>query len=181
MIFTEKKMTLRDGGELVLRAPVREDAAALIEGLKITAGETDFILRAPEEVTMTVEDEEKFIERLNASPFDTMILAFADGKYAGNLHIGSSGRIKTGHFGTIGIALAKEFWGRGIGKQLMLEAIDIGKKMGLHHLELEVFAPNERAIALYEKVGFKIVGTRPYFARLADGTYMDLHIMQLLL
>jgi len=181
VIFAEKKVTLKDGTQAVLRAPEKADAAMLLEGLKVTAAETDFILRTPEEITMTVEDEEKFIGRLNASPNDTMILAIVDGKYAGNLHIGSSGRVKTGHFGTVAIALAREFWGRGVGTQLMNEAIGIGREAGLHHLELEVFAPNARAIALYKKVGFKTVGTRPFYARLKDGTYMDLDIMQLIL
>lgn len=181
MIFAEKRMLLKDGRELLLRAPEKADAAAMLDGLKVTAAETDFILRCPEEVTMTIEDEERFIERLNASPWDCMILAFVDGKYAGNLHIGSSGRIKTGHFGTIGVALAKEFWGLGVGGVLMRESIEIGREMGLHHIELEVFEPNERAIGLYKKVGFETVGKRPYFAKNKDGSFMDLLIMQRLL
>ena len=181
MIYAGKRMNLRDGGELVLRAPVKEDASVLLDYLKTTAGETEYLIRYPEEVSMTLEDEEKYIENQRASEKDCTILAFVDGKHAGNCDIGVSSRKKTCHFATLGIALTKEFWGRGIGSILMREAIEIAREMGLHHIELEVFAPNTRAITLYEKMGFNIVATRPFAAKCKDGSYMSEHFMQLLL
>lgn len=181
MIFAEKKVTLKDGRQAVLRAPEKADAAMLLDYLKATAGETEFLIRYPEEVTMTVEEEEAYIENQRASKREMTILAFVEGKHAGNCGFGVSGKQKTCHFGTIGIALRKEFWGMGIGTALMRETIALAREMGLHHLELEVFAPNKPAIALYEKMGFQIVATRPNAARCKDGSFMDEHIMQLIL
>ena len=179
MIFAEKTITLKDGRQAVLRAPEKADAQVLLQYLKDTAGETEFLIRYPEEVTMTIEQEEAYIENQRQSQRDCTILAFVDGVHAGNCGIGVNGKKKVRHYGTLGIALRKEFWGSGLGTVLMQEAIDVGKEMGLHHLELEVFAPNERAIALYTKMGFRIVATRPFAAKTKDGAFMDEHIMQL--
>jgi len=181
MIFAKKTVMLRDGRQAVLRAPEKQDAAQLLDYLKATAGETEFLIRYPEEVVMTIEEEEKYIETQRASAKDATILAFVDGRHAGNCGLNVSAKQKTRHYGTVGIALRKEFWGMGLGTVLLQETIDLAGQMGLHHLELEVFAPNGRAIALYEKMGFRIVATRPYAARKKDGGFMDEHIMQLLL
>lgn len=181
MVLAEKRVALRDGRQVVLRSPEKADAEELLKYLKETAGETEFLIRYPEEVTMTKEQEEKYIENQRASAQDMTILAFVDGKHAGNCGIGVSAKRKTRHFATLGIALRKEFWGMGLGTILMQEAIAQAREMGLHHIELEVFAPNVRAIALYEKMGFRIVATRPYAAMTKDGSFMDEHIMQLLL
>lgn len=42
---------------------------------------------------------------------------------------------------------------------------------------LNVIANNERAIALYKKMGFEICGTTPNGSKYKDGTYADEHIM----
>ena len=56
----------------------------LLTGCSQTADETDFLLRYPEEITMTVEQEETFIERINQSENNYMIICLVDGKHAGN-------------------------------------------------------------------------------------------------
>lgn len=177
MIFPEKTVLLKDGRTAVLRSPRKEDAPALVEYLKVTAGETEFLVRYPEEVTMTVEGEEKYIESQRQSPNDCTILCEIDGRYAGNAGFCVSSRIKMRHRGNIGIALRKEYWGLGLGTILMQELIDLGRSMGLRQMELEVFQGNERAMALYRKMGFTVTGTRPEAACLRDGTYIDEYIM----
>ena len=60
----------------------------------------------------------------------------------------------------------------------MLETVlDIAKKMGYEQAELEVIADNKPAIALYEKLGFKIYGTFPNNMKYADGSYADTYWM----
>ncbi len=44
--------------------------------------------------------------------------------------------------------------GGGLGKRLMLAALEQARVAGLIRIELSVHASNQRAIALYEKVGF---------------------------
>ena len=68
MIFPTKDIILKDGRKAVLRNPGEDDAAAMIEFMRTCAAETDFILRYPEECTMTEQQEAAFIERSNAYP-----------------------------------------------------------------------------------------------------------------
>ena len=59
MFFPEKEIPLKDGRIAILRSPHTGDAQAALEYMKITAEETPFLLRTPDEVTLTVADEEK--------------------------------------------------------------------------------------------------------------------------
>ena len=55
MRFAPKEIILKDGRACVLRPTAPEDAEAMIQYLKETAGETEYLLRYPDEVTFTVE------------------------------------------------------------------------------------------------------------------------------
>ena len=79
MIFEQKTITLKDGRTAILRAATDADAAPAVAWLRETAAETDFILRVPEEVTMTPEQEANFFRRVAESPFDMMIWCEVDG------------------------------------------------------------------------------------------------------
>lgn len=177
MLFEEKKITLKDGTEATLRSPRIEDAAALLDYLKTTAGETEFVLKYPEECTMTIEQEERFLQSIIDSPTNVMILCEVDGKLAGNCSMSMKSRIKVRHRASVAIALYKEFWGKGIGTALLGELIEIGKQQGLMQLELEYLEGNERGRALYEKMGFKLVAERPDAYCLKDGTMRKEYIM----
>lgn len=178
MIFETKTITLKDGRTAILRAPKAEDAAPMLEWLKQTGAETNFILRLPEEVTMTIEQEENFFKRLAESPYDLMIVCEVDGELAGNCHLMLQGMIKTRHRGSVAVALSQKFWNLGIGSAMFREMIGAAeKKEGLTQLELEFVEGNTRAQALYEKMGFRIVGYRPNAIRLKDGTLLNEIIM----
>lgn len=80
---------------------------------------------------------------------------------------------------SIVIGEAKQ-WGKGYGTQVMNQLLVWGfEGMNLERLYLRVFDFNARAIALYEKMGFKREGTmRKMVYR--DGAYHDVHIYGLL-
>ena len=110
MIFETKTITLKDGRTAILRPATAADAAPAVEWLRQTAGETDFILRVPEEVTMTPEQEAAFFERVAQSPYDMMIWCEVDGELAGNCHLSFHNKVKTRHRCTVAIGLTKKFW-----------------------------------------------------------------------
>ena len=60
MRFPEKEITLKDGRKCILRPTMPDDAENMIEYMKVTSGETDFLLRTPEEVNYTVEGKGGF-------------------------------------------------------------------------------------------------------------------------
>ncbi len=51
---------------------------------------------------------------------------------------------------------------------------------GHHRLSIDPAAANARAIAAYAKVGFRPVGIMRRYQRLADGTWVDALLMDLL-
>jgi len=53
-----------------------------------------------------------------------------------------------------GLAIHPDYFGKGFGKKMMQEIIDFCKKKGVSRIELSVAIHNEKAIRLYEKVGF---------------------------
>ncbi len=60
-------------------------------------------------------------------------------------------RISGEYWGYIG---EKEYWGKGIGKKMILYIINIAKEKKLKTVYLKVIPSNKRAINLYEKTGF---------------------------
>lgn len=179
MRFESKEVVLKDGRKAVLQAPMETDAEELLAFLLDTATETEFILRTPEECTLSVEDEVRFVHRMNESANDMMITCSVDGELAGNCQISFMNRVKTRHRASIAIALRKKFWGLGIGTALMTELIAAARKRGVIQLELEFLEGNSRARALYEKMGFRVVGMRPNAYRLSNGELRHEYIMVL--
>ena len=178
MVLDEKIITLKNGETCVLRSPDASDAKDLLEYLKKTAVETNFLLRYPEEVTMTIEEERNFINSIRENPRGIMICAFIGDKLAGTTNINGIGeRFKISHRASFGIAVLKEAWNLGIASALINEILQFAKDTGFELVELEVTSSNQNAINLYKKFGFKIYGTRENGFKFKDGTYCDEHLM----
>lgn len=172
MLIDEKRVKLKNEQVCILRNPKPDDAVQLVEYLKATAAETDFLLKYLEEVSITAEQEKEFIESLNGSRRDLMILAEVDGEVAGNCSFSPVGeKTRVRHRCSIGIALYKKYWGLGIGRELMSLLLQSAKECGYEQAELEVVSKNERAVALYEKIGFERVGEMPKAMKHKDGSY----------
>lgn len=93
--------------------------------------------------------------------------------------VGSSGLHPVGaalrrrHAMMLGISVAREVQGRGVGSALMAAMCDYADHWaGVLRLELTVYADNAPAIALYRKFGFEVEGTHRAYA-LRDGRYVD--------
>lgn len=180
MFFHEKVIDIK-GGKAVLRSPRAEDAQELIDYLVSTAGETDFLIRCPEDIRLTVEQEERFLNAVLNSPDDLMIVCEVDGKIAGNCSLAFMDKKKMRHRSNVGIALLKEYWGRGIGTRMFEEMEKIARERGVRQMELEVLEGNERAVHLYEKMGFRFVGKRPDAFMAEDGRLLTEYFMQKIL
>ena len=147
-----------------------------------TAADTPFVLRTPEEISYTVEGEERFLHNVVESPNDCMILCEVDGHIAGNCHLAFNNRIKTRHSCSVAIALRKAYWGNGIGTAMFEEMIAAARQHeGTRHIDLEFIEGNSRARALYEKMGFTIIGVKPDAIMLRDGSLRNEYLMRLVL
>ena len=65
------------------------------------------------------------------------------------------------HTGVFGIVIREGFRDRGIGERLTTEVLRESKALGIWLVELTVFGTNNRAVHLYEKMGFRRVGVIP--------------------
>ena len=177
MYFEPKTITLKDGTEAILREPRREDAQAMLDFLYAISTETDFTLYYPEECTLTLEQEEQFIQSKLESANNVMLVCEVNGEFAGNCDLAFYTKMKIRHRAAVSIALLQKFWGMGIGTAMFREMIELAKARGTTQLELEYIDGNERGRALYEKMGFELTGRRPNACRQQDGTYRDECIM----
>jgi ribosomal protein S18 acetylase RimI-like enzyme len=105
------------------------------------------------------------------------IVAVASGEVIGSIHVATSGH----GFGEIGMAIAREWRGRGVGSALLEAAIEWARERGLHKLSLGVFAHNTAGLALYRKYGFVEEGRRVKHYRRQSGELWDSIEMGLLL
>ena len=60
----------------------------------------------------------------------------------------------------LNVCITPEKQGQGLGERMMLHLIDEAKKLKTLSVYLEVRVSNERAIRLYEKLGFTVIGHR---------------------
>ena len=174
MKFEEREIVLKDGRKCILKPNSPEYAEAMIEYLTKTSGETEFLLRYPDEVNYTLESEQEILQCLLEDPYVIMMAAIVDGKVAGNGSVSGIGdKRKIRHRCSMAIALYEEYWGLGIGTAMIGYMTELAREIGWHQMDLEVVAENEQAQALYKKCGFIESGRRHNALLFDDGTYHD--------
>lgn len=179
MRIEDVHFTLKDGRRALLRSPLPEDVPGTLEYLVKSAGETEFIVRYPEECgKYTPEGEKAIFEQKNESSSEAMIVCLVEGRVAGTCDIHFYTSIKTRHRCAVAIALLKEYWNQGIGTRMFQELIRLAEsREGVTQMELGFAEGNSRARALYEKMGFRIVSAHPDALRLKDGTLLNEYLM----
>ncbi|OZI64524.1 GNAT family N-acetyltransferase [Bordetella genomosp. 11] len=80
------------------------------------------------------------------------------------------------HTGVLGMGVHPEWRGKGIGKALLTATLAAAATLQLTRVELEVYAGNTVARALYQSCGFVEEGIKRQ-ARCLDGRYEDIVIM----
>ena len=174
MYIKPKAVQLKNGQNIVLCSPNTFDAEQLLNHMRLTSAETEFMSRYPEEITVSVEAQSRFLQMIENDPDDVMLAAYIDGRMVGNAAVTRvRSNLKYRHRANFGISLQEEVCNVGLGTLMMQEILEIVKRSAFEQLELTVFADNTRAIRLYEKVGFVKTGVLPRAYRLKDGSYHD--------
>ena len=89
------------------------------------------------------------------------------------LHPNNVGRC--GHICNASFAVERSVRGEHIGEKLVLHCLDTAKKKGFGIMQFNaVVATNTHALHLYERLGFKKLGTIPGGFRVSDGHYEDI-------
>ncbi len=70
----------------------------------------------------------------------------------------------------------RRYWGRGYGSEAMRFLEKQARDSGCLRIELGVFAFNERALALYQKTGYRKIGTQPRFTYFNGAWHDDIRL-----
>ena len=128
-------------------------------------------------------EEEQFIEKVasgrDPANKEFVIETVADRKYIGAIGLHNISWLCRN--ARLGVVIGdKDYWGRGYGTDAVKLLLRLAfEKVGLHRVDLIVFTFNERAIACYEKCGFRREGVlRDYVFKL--GKFQDVLLMSIL-
>ena len=127
-------------------------------------------------------DEESWRVRLTdmcaAGKHDLPLVAELNGEVVGSAGLHPVGvALRRRHVMVLGIAVAPQAQGQGVGSALMQAMCDYADRWaGVLRLELSVYTDNAVALRLYRKFGFVIEGTMRGYS-LRDGRYVDTHAM----
>jgi ribosomal protein S18 acetylase RimI-like enzyme len=158
--------TTRDGRELLLRPTRETDAPNLVALLDAVAAEREFIAAVPGERSVA---EEQLALAVLLGEGGLSIVVEVEANIAGHLVVHRGVAPDEAHSGDVAIIVANQYRGTGVGRLLMVTAIDWGRAVGLGRLHLGVFSSNDRAIALYRSLGFVDDGVRSAHVKLPDG------------
>lgn len=111
---------------------------------------------------ITPVKREAYFRKALTEGWEEDALIHKDGKPAGLISIGKSrDEDCKANFGEIrGIYLHPDFWDKGLGRELMEWGLLELKKRGYAGVSLWVLEENQRARSFYEKMGFRLDGTK---------------------
>ena len=170
---------LKDGRKCLIRALTEDDAQITLDNFLLTHGETEFLASYPDE-SIDVNSERGILKSFFESERNVLIGAFVDGSLTGTASIAALGnKDKYRHRAELGIAVAKEYWGLGIGRALMESCLKCAYRAGFSQIELEAVSENAAALGLYRSLGFTEFGRNPKGFRTRAGAWQELVYMRL--
>jgi len=169
------KIVSRDGKEVVIRRPVEDDAARIIQYAKELFASTDQLLTTLIEYSITVEDEKAWIRNSYQNPNTLILVAVCGEQIVGLLDFTPKTKRKNSHIGEFGVSVDVNFQRQGIGRALIESMLQWARDN--HQLEkvfLNVFHTNHAAIKLYRDMGFIEEGRHVNAAKQPSGEYVDI-------
>lgn len=163
---------------LTMDIAVVDDAEALLAYSREVGAQTEYLSFDAAGLPLTVEQEQFFLQTMEAS-VNQLMLVVKDAQRI--VAVGSIGPIGThekfSHVGELGISVTQDYWGQGVASWLMDELIHWATHQSpLEKLTLEVVASNIVAIHLYNRYGFVQEGCLKRAVRLSTG-YEDVWTM----
>lgn len=169
--------TETEGVPFVIVRARPEDAAALLDYLKIVGAETDNLSFGAEGVPLSIEAEQAYLRAQAGSTDRVQYLAKVDSEIIGTVSLIRKPH-RMHHRGEFGISLKRAWWGCGAAAAMTEAVLAFAKENGFEQLNIKVRSDNIRAIRLYEKFGFRKLCTFPAFFKI-NGQGIDFDLMNL--
>lgn len=162
--------------EITFRFILESDVSLLLDYINTLSSEDTFIRLSGEQYTLV--QEQKFVDdwlvQINAN--NKIALVALHGERVVSFATVDRLERRSKHVGDLAVSVAKDYREEGIGKEMLTTLLELSPRMGLQMIELTAYSPNEIAIGLYAKLGFKEVGRVPKKA-LFHGELVDEVIM----
>jgi putative acetyltransferase len=165
-VITVRKAEPGDAAQLVSLA----EAVGSEEGRWILSSDT----------WRTIAEERRYVKSVVRHPDAAVLVAEEDGRVVARMSLARDSHPASRHVADLGLMVAAEHRGRGIGRMLLEAAVGWACVSGITKLELHVFPWNEPALGLYESFGFEREGfRRQHYER--EGEYVDAILMALVI
>lgn len=176
-----KSYQLKNGQTLNIRESKKEDASIILDYIRKVGAETDNLTFGEGGFEISEDEEAGFIEAISTSDNQLMICAFVEGELVGQLVFRGGSRPRIQHSGEFGITVLKEYWGIGVGTELIKYMFEwVKEKQIVRKINLRVRSDNHSAIGLYRKLGFVTEGiiTREFVinSKFYDSIHMGIEI-----
>lgn len=162
---------------IIIREALAEDAEQIIAYTKTVGGETDNLTFGESGFDVSLEQEKNFLRQVHEDKTSVHLVACKNGEIIGDGSLSGLPR-RMCHRAEVALTVRRDYWRQGIGNALMEELIKYAKENGIEILNLEVRSDNINAVRLYEKFGFKHIGTSPAYFKI-NGDYADFELMYL--
>ena len=178
--FKGTPLTAKNGTNVIIRSASKDDAKHLIDLGKAIAREKIYTMTEVDEIPSDVSEEVKWIEEYLNNTNNLLLVAETDRKLIGVCDFKAGSRKRISHTGYLGLGVAKEFRGVGIGEFLLSILIEWAKAHErIEKVCLTVHHGNDRAQALYKKFGFVEEGVKRRDVKYSEQKYVDSILMAL--
>lgn len=176
MIINQQEFQVKGLSYIIRSARIR-DAEALSEIRVRIDGETENMDREPGEAYLDPEAFAQLIQADTDKPRCLFLVAEFQGRIAGFSRCQGSDLKRLAHKVEFGVGVLQEYWGYGIGRNLLKASISWADSNGIPKMNLAVLETNETAIRLYKSLGFEVEGVLRNDKLLVDGNYYNTIIM----
>lgn len=172
MIMEDRAYDIK-GLAYTIRSAKPEDAEHLTEVRLQIDGETENMDRRRGEAYLEPAEFAALIQADLDSPTNLFLVAEANERIVGYSRCEGSQLSRLAHKVEFEVGVIKDYWGHGIGRQLLDRSVAWADETGIQKMTLEVIETNSKAIEMYKKVGFEIEGILKQDRLLADGKYYN--------
>jgi RimJ/RimL family protein N-acetyltransferase len=139
----------------IVRPAVPADAGSFLELWRGVVAEGRYV--RTEQVTTSARHYRRRFRR-SWTPDEAELVATLGNRVIGHLNVSREESPATRHVASLGMSVAADHRGQGVGASLMRECIRWARTFGVEKLALSVYPDNERALALYRRFGFEQEG-----------------------
>lgn len=176
-MIIQKQDYFVNGLPYAVRSAIESDAKELSALRLQIDGETENMDRESGEAFIDIPGFEQIIRTDTEKPRNLFLVAVAQERIVGFSRCEGTYLQRFSHKVEFGVCVAKDYWGYGIGKNLLKQSLAWADSNGIKKMTLQVLETNEAAIHLYEKLGFEIEGVLKKDKLLSDGNYYNTLMM----